>query len=79
VLLPSDAQRKPITYVTVVLLPFVTYLLTLPLNIISTWWSDRFGCSGKNGVCISHLPVRATCPALLIFLHFITLVKSDEG
>jgi hypothetical protein len=28
VLLPSDTQRKPITSITAVLLPFVTYLLT---------------------------------------------------
>jgi hypothetical protein len=31
VLLPSDTHRKPITSITAVLLPFVTYLLTLPL------------------------------------------------
>jgi hypothetical protein len=30
VLLPSDTNRKPITSITAVLLPFVTYLLTLP-------------------------------------------------
>jgi hypothetical protein len=30
VLLPSDANRKPITSITSVLLPFVSYLLTLP-------------------------------------------------
>jgi hypothetical protein len=28
--LPSDTYRKPITSITGVLLPFVTYLLTLP-------------------------------------------------
>jgi hypothetical protein len=33
VLLPSDGHRKPITSITAVLLPFVTYLLTLPHNI----------------------------------------------
>jgi hypothetical protein len=31
VLLPSDTHRKPITSITAVLLPFVTYLLTLSL------------------------------------------------
>jgi hypothetical protein len=30
VLLPSEAYRNPITFITTVLLPFVTYLLTLP-------------------------------------------------
>jgi hypothetical protein len=30
VLLPSDRHRKPITSITAMLLPFVTYLLTLP-------------------------------------------------
>jgi hypothetical protein len=30
VLLPSDTHRKPITSIAAVLLPFVTYLLTLP-------------------------------------------------
>jgi hypothetical protein len=29
VLLPSDTNRKPITSITAVLLPFVAYLLTL--------------------------------------------------
>jgi hypothetical protein len=32
VLLPSDTHRKPITSITAVLLPFVTYSLTLPRN-----------------------------------------------
>jgi hypothetical protein len=32
VLLSSDTHRKPITSITVVLLPFVTYLLTLTRN-----------------------------------------------
>jgi hypothetical protein len=32
VLLPSDTYREPITSITGVLLPFVTYLLTLPRN-----------------------------------------------
>jgi hypothetical protein len=30
VLLPSDTHRKHVTYLTAVLVPFVTYLLTLP-------------------------------------------------
>jgi hypothetical protein len=30
VLLPSDKHRKPITSITAALLPFVTYLLTVP-------------------------------------------------
>jgi hypothetical protein len=33
VLLPSDTHRKPITFITAALLPFVTYLLTLPRTI----------------------------------------------
>jgi hypothetical protein len=32
VLLPSDTNREPIKSVTVVLSPFVTYLLTLPFT-----------------------------------------------
>jgi hypothetical protein len=32
VLLPSDTRRKPITSITSVLLPFVTYVLTLPCS-----------------------------------------------
>jgi hypothetical protein len=32
VLLPGDTHRKTITFITAVLLPFVTYLLTLPLR-----------------------------------------------
>jgi hypothetical protein len=38
VLLPSDAHWKPITSSTAVLLPFVTYLLTLPrINMNKHW------------------------------------------
>jgi hypothetical protein len=33
VLLPSDTHRKPITSITAVLLPFVTYLLILPRTL----------------------------------------------
>ena len=29
-------------------------------------------------VCISLFPIRATCPANLIFLHFITLIIFDR-
>jgi hypothetical protein len=36
VLLPSDTHIKPITSITAVLLPFVTYLLTLP-HIFLKW------------------------------------------
>jgi hypothetical protein len=35
VLLPSDTHRKPITSITAVLLPIVTYLLTLPHILIN--------------------------------------------
>jgi hypothetical protein len=34
VLLPSDTYRKPIIYITNVLLPFVTYLLILPRTYV---------------------------------------------
>jgi hypothetical protein len=34
VLLPSDTHREPITSITPVLPPFVTYLLALPRNIL---------------------------------------------
>jgi hypothetical protein len=39
VLLPSDTHRKSITLVTTVLLPFVSYLLTLPrkIHLFYTW------------------------------------------
>jgi hypothetical protein len=42
VLLPSDIYRKPITSITAVLLPFVTYLLTLPGN------SAENACSSQS-------------------------------
>jgi hypothetical protein len=32
-LLPSDTHRKPITSITTVLLPFVSYLLILPHSL----------------------------------------------
>jgi hypothetical protein len=38
VLLPSDTHRKPIMSITAVLLPFVTYLPTLPHTITLTKW-----------------------------------------
>jgi hypothetical protein len=43
VLLPSDTNRKPITPIISVLLPFVTYLLTLPPTnkYIKTYWAHR--------------------------------------
>jgi hypothetical protein len=40
VLLPSDTYRKHITSITAVLLPFVTYLLTLPRIIPGVVWRD---------------------------------------
>jgi hypothetical protein len=46
VLLPSDTHRKPITSITAVLLPSVTYLLTLPS--ISVKYSDT-GSVRKTG------------------------------
>jgi hypothetical protein len=46
VLLPSDIHRKPITPITVALLPFVTYLLTLPtfvcMSLRHHWKVTRF-------------------------------------
>jgi hypothetical protein len=43
VLLPSDTHRKPITYNTTVLLPFVTYLLTLPRMCSFVYSTKRSG------------------------------------
>jgi hypothetical protein len=34
-MLPSATLRKPITSITAILLPFVTYLLTLSLSLIA--------------------------------------------
>jgi hypothetical protein len=42
VLLPSDTHRKPITSITVVLLQFVTYLLTLPRKLQETLYILTF-------------------------------------
>jgi hypothetical protein len=46
--LPSDTHRKPITSITAVLLPFVTYLLPLPcmrvestLSEVCKAWAER--------------------------------------
>jgi hypothetical protein len=36
--------------------------------------SHLFKFSDQNSVCVSHLPMRATCPAHLILPDFITLV-----
>jgi hypothetical protein len=39
VLLPSDSHRKPITSLTVVLLPFMAYLLTVPgTTLYDAFW-----------------------------------------
>jgi hypothetical protein len=53
VLLPSDTHRTPITSITVVLLKFVTYLLTLPGKM----WPHRWGCCTFIRTC--------TCNALM--------------
>jgi hypothetical protein len=47
VLLPSDTYRKPVTSITTILLPFVTYLMTFPRTlaqeVIMNCW-EAFGC-----------------------------------
>jgi hypothetical protein len=43
VLLPSDTHREPITSITIVLLPFVTYLLT-PLILKTISWCEELPC-----------------------------------
>ena len=54
------------------------HLLNLHFNIIlpsapgSPKWSLYLGFSHKNSAYASPLPIRATCPALLIFLDLIT-------
>jgi hypothetical protein len=49
VLLPSDIHRKPITSITTVLLPSVTYLLTLPSISVSRVALIRAGQPGNRG------------------------------
>jgi hypothetical protein len=49
VLLLSDTRRKPITFITSVLLPFVTYLLTLPCRYFKYVLPDS-ACS--NGLYV---------------------------
>jgi Flp pilus assembly protein TadG len=46
VLLPSDTHRKPITSITAVLLPSVTYLLTLPRMSVFTLFMLSYVGSG---------------------------------
>jgi hypothetical protein len=51
VLLPNDINRKPITSITTVLLPFVTYLLVLART--NTFYMNKW-----------HLKFYVTCEAL---------------
>jgi hypothetical protein len=56
VLLPSDTHRKPITSITAILLPFVTYLLAICCTFLLgdsgvQWW---FVCPQS---CILVVPV----------------------
>jgi hypothetical protein len=61
VLLPSDIQRKPFTSFTAVLLPFVTYLLTLPRNYRDI---PRHVFSS---VCKASLTIKNTCQGYIRF------------
>jgi hypothetical protein len=49
--LHSDTHRKPITSITAVLLPFVTYLLTL----FHSWPIERVGEKGGVDYCVDLL------------------------
>ena len=64
--------------------PLQSHFLKLPSNIIfpstpgSSTLSLYFRFSHHNPVCTSFLPLRATCPAHLILLNFITKIILGE-
>jgi hypothetical protein len=64
VLLPSDTHRKPITPITAVLLPFVTYLLTLSY-VKQMHWDLFEACMTAWSVSIeeNHERPQVKCPA----------------
>jgi hypothetical protein len=68
VLLPSDARRKPITSLTAVLLPFVTYLLTLPLP------PSRITYVGKSAIPLSFQYDTVSCKAVIYIQLYKTKV-----
>jgi hypothetical protein len=79
-LLPSDTHRNPITSITVVLLPFVTYLLTLPCiswsvnDIIfaqTNWWLLCMCSSVSN--CYKHNTSRVFTLFMTNCLHVSSL------
>jgi hypothetical protein len=56
VLLPSDTHRKPIMSITAILLPFVTYLLTI-INRIAQYGPQPFHWSTKGCLTFLYTPV----------------------
>ena len=46
----------------------------LPSAAMSSKWAVSFNFSHTNRVCVSLVPIRAACPAYLIFLDLVTTV-----
>jgi len=55
-------------------LSFNIHSTIVPSTPRSSDWSLSYKIFNKNSVYISHLPIRATCPAHLIRLDLITLI-----
>jgi hypothetical protein len=49
-MLPRDTHRKPMTPITAVLFPFVSYLLTLSRSIRGTKQISRNKVTGVHGI-----------------------------
>jgi len=66
---PSPIQSTPLPY-----LPKIHLNIILPSTLWPSKWSLFFRSTYRNSVCAFPLPIRATCPAHIIHLDFITLI-----
>jgi hypothetical protein len=73
---PSDTHKKPITSITAVLLPSVTYLLTLPRTYLLTYsltvWSLK-----KLGLLWRQMHVLLSAYRSLCFLKYNVIQDKD--
>jgi hypothetical protein len=81
VLLSSDTNRKPITSITAVLLPFVTYLLIVPRNFVTLMRKPNITVKWVAillGICENQFQVSSCRPAIVTELFVVSLFSSRK-